>query len=125
MRYKMPNYDFKCYSCGHIEEFYIGIKQKKQASCSKCGSSCKQYFGNSNIAFHGLSYFIDPRGGSEKLTMAHIKDIEKKEGLTYLSHSEHDKEIAKNKKNRESQLAKKNQDIAEKATIKLMKKWNK
>ena len=56
--------------------------------------------------------------------MAQIKDVEKKEGLTYLSHAEHDTEIAKNKKRREDMAAKKNRDIAEKATKQLMNKWN-
>lgn len=84
----------------------------------------EQYFGDVKIAIHGFSEFIDPRGGKDRLTMAQIKDIEKKEGLTYLSHDEHDKEIAKNKKHREAMEAKKNRDIAEKATKELMNKWN-
>jgi hypothetical protein len=56
--------------------------------------------------------------------MAQIKDVERKEGLTYLSHEEHDKEIAKNKKRREALAKQKNRDIAEKATKKLINKWN-
>ena len=42
----------------------------------------------------------------------------------YLSHSEHDSEIKKNKKHREAMQAQKHRDIAEKATKELMNKWN-
>lgn len=121
----MPLYSFKCYSCEHIQDEYFGINEPHLVNCKKCKSTnCKQYFANNRVSIHGFTEFVDPRGSTERLTMAQIKDVEKREGLTYLSHEEHDKEIAKNKKHREALAAQKNRDIAEKATKELMKKWN-
>jgi len=121
----VPLYSYKCYSCDHIQDFYFSLNDTHHVNCVECKSTnVKQYFGNANVSVHGFTEFVDPRGGPERLTMAQIKDVEKKEGLTYLSHEEHDKEIAKNKKHREAMAAQKNRDIAEKATKQLMNKWN-
>jgi len=121
----MPLYSFKCQSCGHIQDAYFTLNESHLINCESCKSTnMKQYFGNANVAVHGFTEFVDPRGGTERLTMAQIKNIEKKENSEYLSHDEHDKEIAKNKKHREAMQAQKNRDIAEKATKELMNKWN-
>lgn len=121
----MPTYSFKCKSCGHIQDANFGINDMKLVNCDNCrATNMEQYYGSTNVAIHGFTDFVDPRGGKERLTMAQIKNIEKKEGLTYLSHDEHDKEIAKNRKHRETMQAQRNRDIAEKATKELMNKWN-
>ncbi len=121
----MPLYSYKCFSCNSIQDFYFSLNDKHHVNCSECKSTnVKQYFGNANVSVHGFTEFVDPRGGTERLSMAQIKNVEKKEGLTYLSHEEHDNEIAKNKKRREAAAIQKNRDIAEKATKELMNKWN-
>ena len=121
----MPLYSYKCQSCGHIQDAYFTLNESHLINCASCKSTnMKQYFGNANVAVHGFTEFVDPRGGSDRLTMAQIRNIEKKENSVYLSHDEHDKEIKKNKKHREAMQRKKNRDIAEKATKELMSKWN-
>ena len=121
----MPLYSFKCQSCGNIQDAYFSLNESHLINCEKCKcTNMKQYYGNTRIAIHGFTEFVDPRGGSDRLTMAQIKRIEKKENSVYLSHAEHDSEIKKNKKHREAIAQKKNREIAEKATKELMSKWN-
>ena len=121
----MPLYSYKCQSCGHIQDAYFSLNEAHRVNCASCKSTnMKQYFGNANVAVHGFTEFVDPRGGNERLTMAQIRNIEKKENNVYLYNEENDSEIKKNKKHREAMQAKKNRDIAEKATKELMNKWN-
>lgn len=75
----MPLYSFKCQSCGHIQDAYFTLNESHLINCESCKSTnMKQYFGNANVSVHGFTEFVDPRGGSDRLTMAQIRNIEKK-----------------------------------------------
>lgn len=121
----MPIYSYKCSNCQSVQDMFTQTNQKNTIKCVECHSTAmERYFGNSNVNIHGFTQFKDPRGSGESYTMSQIKNIEKNEGLTYLSHSEHDKEITKNRKARELKQQKHINNIAEKATKQLMNKWN-
>ena len=95
----MPDYDFKCRSCEHIFTKFFSVHEEHRANCVKCLSThTYRYMGNNNIAVHGFTTYPDPRGLEGELTMAQIKEIEKKEKLVYLGHEDAKKEAAKNKK---------------------------
>ena len=95
----MPVYSYICKSCKNIQDEIHGIGESAKINCNECRSTnLEQYFGFHKVAIHGFTTFEDPRGGKERLTQAQIKEVEKKEGLTYLSHDEHDFEIKKNKR---------------------------
>lgn len=40
----MPTYEYKCLSCGNIQEEIHSISSNPQISCSKCGSNSEKIF---------------------------------------------------------------------------------
>ena len=84
----------------------------------------ERYYGGQRIAIQGFTTYVDPRGTGRMLTEKDIKRIERDEGLVYISHNDHDKEIAKNKRNIKKEDEARVEKAAEKMAGDLYHKWN-
>jgi putative FmdB family regulatory protein len=121
----MPLYSYKCQSCGHIQDNFFSLNDKKIVNCESCRSTnMKQYFGGHNVSFHGFTEYDDPRGTGGKLTMKEIKEIEKKQKLVYGGHNELQQEAQKNRQHNENKIKEKLEGIIDKSVNTLHKKYN-
>jgi len=55
----MPNYDYKCQSCGHVFEVFQSMKDAHIKECPECGGRVKRLIGaGSGLIFKGSGFYI-------------------------------------------------------------------
>ena len=54
----MPNYDYRCLSCGHEFEVFQSMSEKPVDKCPKCGRKVQRLIGGgSGVAFKGTGFY--------------------------------------------------------------------
>lgn len=54
----MPNYDYRCLSCGHEYELFQSITEKPSEKCPKCGKKVQRLIGGgSGVSFKGTGFY--------------------------------------------------------------------
>ena len=55
----MPNYDYRCLTCGHECELFQSMTEKPATKCPKCGKKVQRLFGGgSGLAFKGTGFYV-------------------------------------------------------------------
>jgi putative FmdB family regulatory protein len=55
----MPNYDYRCLSCGHEYELFQSISEKPAAKCPECGKKVQRLFGGgAGVSFKGTGFYV-------------------------------------------------------------------
>lgn len=54
----MPNYDYRCLTCGHEYELFQSISEKPSTKCPKCGKKVQRLIGGgSGVSFKGTGFY--------------------------------------------------------------------
>ena len=54
----MPNYDYRCLSCGHQYELFQSMSEKPATQCPKCGKKVQRLIGGgSGVSFKGTGFY--------------------------------------------------------------------
>lgn len=54
----MPNYDYRCLSCGHEYERFQSMSEKPETKCPKCGKKVQRLIGGgSGVSFKGTGFY--------------------------------------------------------------------
>jgi putative FmdB family regulatory protein len=54
----MPNYDYRCLTCGHEYELFQSISEKPATKCPKCGKKVQRLIGGgSGVSFKGTGFY--------------------------------------------------------------------
>jgi putative FmdB family regulatory protein len=54
----MPNYDYRCLSCGHEYELFQTMSEKPATKCPKCGKKVQRLIGGgSGVSFKGTGFY--------------------------------------------------------------------
>lgn len=54
----MPNYDYRCLTCGHEYELFQSITEKPAVKCPKCGKKVQRLIGGgSGVSFKGTGFY--------------------------------------------------------------------
>lgn len=54
----MPTYDYKCGNCSNKQEELLGINDKSEVNCEKCGVvMTRQFSGGYSIVFKGTGFY--------------------------------------------------------------------
>ncbi|MBG98294.1 FmdB family transcriptional regulator [bacterium] len=77
----MPLFNFKCNTCGHIQEFLVSPNQKLEAGCPKCDKPDweKQFTKRMGVVFKGSGFYVsDNRSSSSSVKNSPAKKPDKK-----------------------------------------------
>lgn len=56
----MPNYDYKCDTCGNVFEKFHGMSETPNVSCTKCGEPASKMFSpGAGIVFKGAGFYVN------------------------------------------------------------------
>ena len=63
----MPLFNFKCKTCGHIEEFLISPSKKLDEKCAKCDNPDweKQFTKRMGVVFKGSGFYVSDNRNSK------------------------------------------------------------
>lgn len=54
----MPNYDYRCLTCGHEFEIFQSMSEKPVTKCPKCGKKVQRLIGGgSGVSFKGTGFY--------------------------------------------------------------------
>lgn len=69
----MPNYDYRCNSCGHIEEIFQSMSESSLTKCPNCGKETFERIvtGGAGVLYKGEGWYVTDyskksSGGKEK-----------------------------------------------------------
>ena len=66
----MPIYDFKCESCGHVEEdYFMELHDTRTVTCPECKAGMTRLPGRPQLRFSGHGWCIRARGGGPDLPL--------------------------------------------------------
>ncbi len=55
----MPNYDYRCLSCGHEYELFQGITEKPATKCPQCRKKVQRLFGaGAGVTYQGTGFYV-------------------------------------------------------------------
>jgi putative FmdB family regulatory protein len=56
----MPNYDYQCTSCGHVEEIFQSISENAITKCPNCGKDTFQRVvtGGAGVLYKGEGWYV-------------------------------------------------------------------
>lgn len=55
----MPNYDYRCDSCGHVFEVFQSMTDELISQCPECGGTVKRLIGpGAGLIFKGSGFYI-------------------------------------------------------------------
>ena len=57
----MPNYDYKCELCNHLETFTHGMSEKLTPKCSECTGVMRKTFTAPSTVFKGQGFASNER----------------------------------------------------------------
>lgn len=49
----MPRYDYVCQTCGHLEELFRPMHEKRPPLCSQCRAAMRRLISAPNLSFPG------------------------------------------------------------------------
>ena len=66
----MPLFNFKCNTCGHIQEFLVSPDQKLEEKCSECDKPDweKQFTKRMGVVFKGSGFYVSDNRSSKLST---------------------------------------------------------
>jgi putative FmdB family regulatory protein len=59
----MPIYEYKCDSCGKVEELLMKISDPDPVGCSACGGPVNKLISQSSFALKGSGWYVTDYGG--------------------------------------------------------------
>lgn len=69
----MPTYDYRCTSCGHVEEIFQSMSEPSLTKCSNCGKETFERIvtGGAGVLYKGEGWYVTDyskksSGGKEK-----------------------------------------------------------
>ncbi len=69
----MPNYDYRCTSCGHLEEIFQSMSESSLTKCPNCGKDTFERIvtGGAGVLYKGEGWYVTDyskksSGGKEK-----------------------------------------------------------
>lgn len=69
----MPNYDYRCTSCGHVEEIFQSMSEASLTKCPNCGKESFERIvtGGAGVLYKGEGWYVTDyskksSGGKEK-----------------------------------------------------------
>ncbi|MBX9703072.1 MAG: zinc ribbon domain-containing protein [Silvanigrellaceae bacterium] len=56
--FTMPIYEFKCQTCGNIDEHFMRVSDPAPSQCTKCGRAVEKIISQSSFSLKGSGWYV-------------------------------------------------------------------